>query len=182
MGKSPVERLAGTKTEANLYTALGGECQAYTKYKWYALKAHEEKLEPIARKFDSIAENEKEHAEIWFKLLGGIGTTSENLDAAMGGEHYEWSSMYDGFAKTAREEGFEDVAALFDLVASVEKNHEGMYRDAKTLLDGGKLYSQSGVSVWVCLNCGYIYEGSEPPSICPLCKHKGYFAPEKSNG
>lgn len=172
-----LEGIHGTQTEKNLYFALGGECQAYFKYGEYAKKAKAEGYEEIKQLFSEISENEKAHAEVWFRYLGGLGSTSQNLDAAAGGENYEWSSMYRGFAETARSEGFPALADIFDRVASVEQEHEKRYRSAKEELENGDLYRGSGADTkWICLNCGFIYTGSEPPMRCPLCAHpKGYF-------
>ena len=172
-----VEQLTGTETEKNLHTALSGESQAYLRYKWFERKAHEDGLIEIEQLFSETAANEKEHAEIWFKYLGGGASTERNLEAAASGEHFEWESMYADFEKTARAEGFDSIANLFARVASIEKQHEQNYRDAYNRLKNGQLlHSEQASTKWICLNCGYIVEGNEPPRICPTCSHpQGYF-------
>ena len=171
------EQLAGTKTEQNLHTALSGESQAYLRYKWFERKAREDGLIEISELFRDTAANEMEHAEIWFKYLGGSSSTERNLDAAAAGELFEWESMYAEFEKTAREEGFDSIANLFARVASIEKQHEENYRNAHTKLKNAQCFtSESPSTKWICINCGYIVEGKEPPQICPTCSHpQGYF-------
>ena len=171
------EQLAGTQTEKNLHTALSGESQAYLRYRWFESKAREDGMISISRLFGETAANEKEHAEIWFRYLGGTGSTERNLEAAAAGEQFEWESMYADFEKTARAEGFDAIANLFARVASVEKQHEKNYREALDKVKGAKLFiSDSEHTKWICLNCGYIVMGKEPPQICPTCAHpQGYF-------
>ena len=171
------DRLAGTETEKNLHTALSGEAQAYLRYKWFEKKAHKDGLIEVERLFSATAANEMEHAEIWFKYLGGISSTEQNLDTAAAGEQFEWESMYAEFERTARAEGFDTIADLFARIASVEKQHEANYREAHTRLRDGKMFhSESESTKWICLNCGYVVEGKEPPMVCPACSHpQGYF-------
>ena len=167
-----MNRLKGTKTEANLATAFAGESQAHTKYLYYASKAKKDGYVQIASLFEETAHNEREHAKIWFKLLhGGIPATTENLKDAAGGENYEWTDMYAGFAKEAREEGFEDIAALFEGVAAVEKHHEERYRKLLTNIEGGLVFSRDGEQIWQCANCGHICVGKQAPEVCPVCDH-----------
>ena len=175
------EKLKGTKTEVNLHTALSGESQAYLRYKWFEAKAKKDGYVEIADIFCETADNEKEHAEIWFNYLGGLGDTERNLDAAASGEHFEWESMYAQFAAEAREEGFEPLAKLFERVASIEKMHEARYAKYKNRLANGELFtSSSETTKWICLNCGYVVEAKEPPAVCPTCMHpKGYFKKEE---
>lgn len=175
--KTTTEQLAGTETEKNLHTALGGESQAFLKYLWYSEKAAADGYEAIAEQFREIAHNEKAHAEIWFRYLGGILPTAENLEAAAGGEHYEWSSMYADFAKTARAEGFADLAFHFERVAEIEKAHETRYRNTKGELENGTILGGAGPETrWICLNCGFVYTGETPPARCPTCSYpKSYF-------
>ncbi len=177
MGTFPIPGIAGTETEKNLHTALGGEAQATLKYTWYAKLAEKEGYSAAASIFRDTAKNENEHAEIWFKFLGGAGNVEQNLDAAAGGEHYEWSSMYDDFAKTADKEGFPEIAAKFRMTASVEKAHEARYRETLSTIRDGKMFGGGDAAThWVCLNCGFVYTGETPPVICPLCAHaQGYF-------
>ncbi len=171
------EKLKGTKTEQNLHTALSGESQAYLRYKWFEAKAKKDGYVDVANIFCETAQNEKEHAEIWFNYLGGLSDTERNLEAAAGGEHFEWESMYSQFAKEAREEGFESLALLFDRVASIEKFHESRYLCQQNKIKNGEMFKSSNSRTkWICLNCGYIVEGEEPPAVCPTCMHpKGYF-------
>ena len=175
------EKLKGTKTETNLHTALSGESQAYLRYKWFEAKAKKDGYVEIADIFCETADNEKEHAEIWFNYLGGLGDTERNLDAAANGEHFEWESMYAQFAREAREEGFEPLAKLFERVASIEKMHEARYAKYKNRLANGELFtSSSETTKWICINCGYVVEAKEPPAVCPTCMHpKGYFKKEE---
>ena len=169
--------LEGSKTEQNLHTALSGESQAYLRYKWFAKKAKDDGFQEIAGIFKETANNEREHAEIWFKLLGGWSSTERNLEAAASGEHFEWSSMYSDFEKTAREEGFDYIADLFKRIASVEKMHEERYKQYESEVKNGKSFtSDSADTKWICLNCGYVVTGKEPPKVCPACAHpQGYF-------
>ena len=167
-----MNRLKGTKTEANLATAFAGESQAHTKYLYYASKAKKDGYVQIASLFEETAHNEREHAKIWFKLLhGGIPATTENLKDAAGGENYEWTDMYAGFAKEAREEGFEDIAALFEGVAAVEKHHEERYRKLLANIEGGLVFSRDGEQIWQCATCVHICVGKQAPEVCPVCDH-----------
>ncbi len=177
------EALKGTKTEQNLHTALSGESQAYLRYKWFERKAKADGFVDVARLFEETASNEMEHAEIWFRYLGGYSATERNLDAAAGGEHFEWETMYAQFAAEARAEGFSVLGDLFDKVASIEKQHEQNYRRALGTLQNGTVFSADDASTkWICLNCGYIVSGKQPPAICPVCSHpQGYFAKQKQN-
>lgn len=169
-------KFAGTKTEKNLAAAFAGESQARNKYTYFAGVARKEGYQQIAAIFEETAANEKEHAAIWFKALGGIGTTEENLKAAASGENYEWTDMYEGFAKTAEEEGFTDLAHKFRLVAAIEKRHEERYRALLRNIEAQEVFKKSEVKVWECRNCGHIVVGTEAPEICPTCSHpKAYF-------
>lgn len=169
-------KYAGTQTEKNLMTAFAGESEARNKYTYFASKAKKEGYEQIAALFLKTAENEKEHAKLWFKELDGIGDTAENLRSAAEGENYEWTDMYDGFAKTADEEGFHELAQRFRLVAAIEKHHEERYRALIDNVETGKVFSRDGDAIWICRNCGHIVIGKEPPEICPVCAHpKAYF-------
>ena len=179
-----VNPLAGTKTEANLQTAFAGESQARNKYTYFASKAKKEGFVQIAAIFEETAKNEQEHAKIWFKLLHGgeIGTTAENLLAAAEGENYEWTDMYYEFAKVAREEGFEDIAKLFDGVAAIEKEHEERYRKLLANVKGDLVFSKDGDAVWQCSNCGHIVVGKKAPEVCPICAHpQAYFQVRAEN-
>lgn len=168
--------LKGTKTEENLQTAFAGESQARNKYTYFASKARKDGYEQIASIFEETAENEKEHAKLWFKLLhGGIGTTAENLKAAADGENYEWTDMYAGFAKTAKEEGFDAIAKLFEGVAAIEKTHEERYRKLLKNVDDGVVFSKDGDTIWQCRNCGHICVGKKAPDVCPVCGHPQSF-------
>ena len=174
------ERLKGTKTEQNLHTALSGESQAYLRYKWFEAKARKDGYVDVAKIFCETADNEKEHAEIWFNYLGGLKDTEHNLSVAAGGEHFEWESMYSQFAKEAREEGFEVLAQLFERVASIEKMHEARYLCQQNKIKNGEMFSSATTVKWICINCGYVVEGKEPPAVCPTCMHpKGYFKIQK---
>ncbi len=174
--------LKGSKTEQNLRTAFAGESQARNKYTYFASKAKKEGFVQIANIFTETADNEKEHAKIWFKLLGGIGTTAENLLAAAEGENYEWTDMYATFAKEAREEGFEDIAKLFEGVGAIEKEHEERYRKLLANVEGGLVFSKDGDMIWQCSNCGHIVVGKQAPEICPVCAHpQAYFQVKAEN-
>ena len=176
------EALKGTKTAQNLHTALSGESQAYLRYKWFEKKAKDDGYVSISQLFRDTAANEMEHAEIWFRYLGGWSGTERNLEAAASGENFEWSTMYADFEKTAREEGFDAIADLFSRVASIEKQHEDRYRKALGELKSGKTFqSDSESTKWICLNCGYVVVGKEPPKVCPTCSHpQGYLAVQKN--
>ncbi|MBP3710239.1 MAG: rubrerythrin family protein [Treponema sp.] len=168
--------LKGTKTEANLWTAFAGESQARNKYTFFASKARKDGYEQIAAIFEETAANEKEHAELWFKHLSGIGTTAENLKAAAEGENYEWTDMYAGFAKIAREEGFEAIAKQFEGVAAIEKTHEERYLKLLKNVEDGLVFSRDGDQIWQCRNCGHIVIGKKAPEACPVCLHpQSYF-------
>ena len=174
--------LKGSKTEQNLRTAFAGESQARNKYTYFASKAKKEGFVQIANIFTETADNEKEHAKIWFKLLGGIGTTAENLLAAAEGENYEWTDMYATFAKEAREEGFEDIAKLFEGVGAIEKEHEERYRKLLANVEGGLVFSKDGDMIWQCISCGHIVVGKQAPEICPVCAHpQAYFQVKAEN-
>ena len=174
--------LKGTETEKNLWTAFAGESQARNKYTYFASKAKKEGYEQIAAIFEETANNEKEHAKMWFKLLNGIGSTPENLKAAAEGENYEWTDMYDGFAKTARKEGFEAIAKLFEGVAAIEKHHEERYRKLLKNVEDKVVFSKDGDAIWQCRNCGHIVVGKEAPAVCPVCAHpQAYFEVAKEN-
>ena len=167
---------AGTQTEKNLEAAFAGESQARNKYTYFASKAKKEGFEQIAAIFQQTADNEKEHAKLWFKELNGIGDTAENLAAAADGENYEWTDMYEGFAKTAEEEGFHVLAAKFRLVAAIEKRHEERYRALLKNVETAEVFAKSEVKVWECRNCGHIVVGEKAPEMCPVCAHpKAYF-------
>lgn len=169
-------KYAGTKTERNLEEAFAGESQARNKYTYFAAKARQDGFEQIAQIFEITAANEKEHAEIWFKELGGIGDTSQNLKSAAEGENFEWTNMYENFAKTADEEGFTELAAKFRLVAEIEKHHEERYRALLNNVEMQEVFKKSSVKVWECRNCGHIVVGTEAPQACPVCgKPQSYF-------
>jgi len=168
--------LKGSKTEVNLHTAFAGESQARNKYTYFAGKARKDGYEQIAGIFEETAENEKEHAKLWFKLLhDGIGTTAENLKEAAEGEYYEWTDMYPGFAKTAKEEGFDAIARLFEGVAAIEKTHEERYRKLLKNVNDGVVFSKDGDTIWQCRNCGHIVVGKKAPDICSVCAHPQSF-------
>lgn len=169
--------LKGSKTEANLQTAFAGECQARTKYTYYASQAKKEGYEQIADIFMETAENEKEHAKLWFKQLhdGRIPKTIENLKDAAGGENYEYTTMYADFAATAKEEGFTEIAALFEAVGKIEKGHEERYLELLKNIEEGAVFKKDNVVMWKCRNCGYIHIGTEAPAVCPVCKHPQSF-------
>lgn len=171
-----MNKYAGTKTEKNLETAFSGESQARNKYTYFASVAKKEGYEQIASLFLKTADNEKEHAKLWFKELNGIGNTTENLVAAAAGENYEWTDMYAGFAKTAEEEGFPELAAKFRLVAAIEKHHEERYRALLKNIEMAEVFKKSTVKVWECRNCGHIVVGECAPEVCPTCNHpQSYF-------
>lgn len=170
--------LSGTKTEANLNAAFAGECQARVKYGYFASKAKKEGYEQIAAIFEETSDNEKEHAKIWYKLLndGSVKDTASNLKEAIKGENYEETEMYVKFAAEAREEGFEEIAQLFEKVGKIEANHEERYRRVLEKLEKGITFKSDGVAVWKCRNCGYIHIGNEAPKECPVCNHpQAYF-------
>ena len=176
--------LKGSKTEANLAAAFAGESQARNKYTYYASKAKKEGYEQIAAIFTETANNEKEHAKIWFKLLHGgeVPTTTQNLKDAAEGENYEWTDMYATMAKEAKEEGFDKIAFLFDAVAKIEKEHEARYLKLLSNVESGAVFSREGDSVWQCSNCGHIHVGAKAPELCPVCAHpKAYFELLKTN-
>lgn len=168
-------KYSGTQTEKNLMEAFAGESQARNKYTYFASKAKKEGYEQIAALFLKTAENEKEHAKLWFKELNGIGDTAENLAAAAEGENYEWTDMYSGFAKTAEEEGFTELAARFRLVAAIEKHHEERYRALLKNIETASVFEKSEVKVWECRNCGHIVVGTSAPQTCPACNHPQSF-------
>ena len=165
--------LKGSKTEANLQTAFAGESMARNKYTYFASKAKKDGYVQISKIFEETAANEKEHAKLWYKLLNGgaVGSTIENLKEAAEGENYEWTDMYDQFAKEAREEGFDDIAALFEGVAAIEKEHEERYRKLLANIEGDLVFSRDGDVVWQCSNCGHICVGKKAPEECPVCAH-----------
>ena len=170
--------LKGTKTEANLMAAFAGESQARNKYTYYASKAKKDGCEQIAELFTETANNEKEHAKIWFKLLhdGNVPDTVANLKDAAEGENYEWTDMYKSFAEDAKAEGFDHIAYLFEQVAAIEKEHEERYRKLLANIEEGIVFSRDGDMVWICRNCGHIHVGKEAPEVCPVCAHpKAYF-------
>ncbi|MBR3751039.1 MAG: rubrerythrin family protein [Clostridia bacterium] len=176
--------LKGSRTEANLMAAFAGESQARNKYTYYASKARKDGYQQIADIFEETANNEKEHAKIWFKLLhdGNISDTVTNLADAAAGEHYEWTDMYAGFAKEAREEGFDHIAFLFEQVAKIEKEHEERYKKLLANIEQGIVFSRDGDTVWVCANCGHIVIGKDAPQVCPVCAHpQSYFQIKATN-
>lgn len=175
--------LKGSKTETNLLAAFAGESEARNKYTYFASKAKKDGYVQIAKIFEETANNEKEHAKIWFKLLnGGIGSTEENLKAAAAGENYEWTDMYATFAKEAREEGFDDIARLFEQVAEIEKEHEARYLKLLANVENGIVFSKDGDTVWQCSNCGHVVIGKKAPEICPVCAHpQAYFEVKAEN-
>lgn len=176
--------LKGTKTEANLQAAFAGESQARNKYTYFASKAKKDGYVQIAAIFEETANNEKEHAKLWYKLLNGgnIGSTVENLKEAAGGENYEWTDMYDNFAKEAREEGFEEIAKLFEGVAAIEKEHEERYRKLLENVEKELVFSKDGDVIWQCTNCGHICVGKKAPEVCPVCAHpQAYFQVKPEN-
>ena len=178
-----MKELKGSKTEANLLAAFAGESQARNKYTYYASKAKKDGYEQIAELFTETANNEKEHAKIWFKLLhGGIGSTPDNLKDAAAGENYEWTDMYAGFAKEAREEGFTGIAALFEAVAKIEKEHQERYLKLAQNIEDGTVFERPDIVIWKCANCGHIHVGTSAPEVCPVCAHpKAYFQLKAEN-
>ena len=175
-------KYAGTQTEKNLWEAFAGESQARNKYTYFASKAKKEGYEQIAALFLKTADNEKEHAKLWFKELEGIGNTADNLLAAAEGENYEWTDMYEGFARTAEEEGFTELAAKFRLVAAIEKHHEERYRALLHNVEAQEVFAKSEVKVWECRNCGHIIVGTKAPELCPTCAHpQAYFEVHEAN-
>ena len=175
-------KYSGTQTEKNLEAAFAGESQARNKYTYFASKAKKEGFEQIAALFLETADNEKEHAKLWFKELNGIGDTAENLAAAAEGENYEWTDMYAGFAKTAEEEGFPELAEKFRGVAAIEKRHEERYRALLHNVETAEVFKRSEVKVWECRNCGHICIGKEAPEVCPVCAHpQSYFQVKAEN-
>ena len=177
-----MKQLKGSKTEKNLQTAFAGESQARNKYTYFASAAKKEGYEQISQIFTETAENEKEHAKLWFKELGGIGTTVENLLAAAAGEYEEWTEMYKEFAKVAKAEGFDDIAAKLEGVAAIEKHHEERYKTLAKNLQDNKVFAREMNCVWICRNCGHIHTGKNVPEACPVCAHpKAYFELEGKN-
>ncbi|MBQ9910569.1 MAG: rubrerythrin family protein [Lachnospiraceae bacterium] len=177
-----MNKYAGTKTEKNLLEAFAGESQARNKYTYFASRAKKEGYEQISEIFTKTAANEKEHAELWFKELNGIGNTAENLAAAADGENYEWTDMYENFAKTADEEGFHELAEKFRLVGAIEKTHEERYRALLKNVETKQVFEKSEVKVWECRNCGHIIVGTKAPELCPVCAHpQSYFELRSEN-
>ena len=174
--------LKGSKTEKNLMTAFAGESQARNKYTYFASVAKKEGYEQIAAIFEETANNEKEHAKMWFKALGELKDTARNLEAAADGENYEWTDMYEGFAQTAEKEGFTELAQKFRLVAAIEKHHEERYRALLNNVETASVFEKSEVKVWECRNCGHIVVGTKAPEVCPVCNHpQAYFEVRKEN-
>lgn len=168
--------LKGTKTEKNLLDAFAGESMARNKYTYFASKAKKEGYEQIAAIFQETANNEKEHAKMWFKLVSGIGTTEENLLHAAEGENYEWTDMYETFAKEAKEEGFDKIAEMFAGVGAIEKHHEERYKKLAENVKENKVFKKTEKQVWICRNCGHLHDGEEAPKVCPVCAHpQSYF-------
>ena len=175
-------KYSGTQTEKNLEAAFAGESQARNKYTYFASRAKKEGFEQIAALFLETAENEKEHAKLWFKELNGINDTAQNLADAAAGENYEWTDMYEGFAKTAEEEGFTELAIKFRMVAAIEKRHEERYRALLKNVETAEVFKRSEVKVWECRNCGHIVVGTKAPEICPTCNHpQSYFEVHAEN-
>ena len=175
--------LKGTQTEKNLLAAFAGESQAYTKYTFYASKAKKDGYVQIGKLFEETANNEKEHAKIWFKLLNsGMPETTQNLSDAAAGENYEWTDMYQEFARQAKEEGFTQIAALFEAVGAIEKTHEERYRKLLANIEGACVFSKDGDVIWECANCGHIVIGKKAPEVCPVCQHpQSYFMVKAEN-
>lgn len=177
-----MNKYAGTQSEKNLMTAFAGESEARNKYTFFASVAKKQGFEQIAALFLKTADNEKEHAKLWFKELNGIGDTADNLKAAAAGENYEWTDMYDSFAKTAEEEGFLELAARFRLVGAIEKHHEERYRALLHNIETAEVFAKSEVKVWECRNCGHIVVGTQAPEVCPTCNHpQSYFEVHAEN-
>ena len=177
-----MNKYAGTQSEKNLMTAFAGESEARNKYTFFASVAKKQGFEQIAALFLKTADNEKEHAKLWFKELNGIGDTADNLKAAAAGENYEWTDMYDSFAKTAEEEGFPELAARFRLVGAIEKHHEERYRALLHNIKMAEVFAKSEVKVWECRNCGHIVVGTQAPEVCPTCNHpRSYFEVHAEN-
>ena len=177
-----MSKYAGTQTEKNLQEAFAGESQARNKYTYFASVAKKEGYEQMSEIFMKTAENEKEHAKMWFKELGGIGNTAENLKEAADGENYEWTDMYAGFADTADAEGFPELAAKFRLVAAIEKSHEERYRALLNNIELAEVFAKSEVQIWECRNCGHMVVGTNAPKLCPTCAHpQSYFEIRKEN-
>lgn len=177
-----MNKYAGTQSEKNLMTAFAGESEARNKYTFFASVAQKQGFEQIAALFLKTADNEKEHAKLWFKELNGIGDTADNLKAAAAGENYEWTDMYDSFAKTAEEEGFPELAARFRLVGAIEKHHEERYRALLHNIEMAEVFVKSEVKVWECRNCGHIVVGTQAPEVCPTCNHpQSYFEVHAEN-
>lgn len=177
-----MNKYAGTQSEKNLMTAFAGESEARNKYTFFASVAKKQGFEQIAALFLKTADNEKEHAKLWFKELNGIGDTADNLKAAAAGENYEWTDMYDSFAKTAEEEGFPELAARFRLVGAIEKHHEERYRALLHNIEMAEVFAKSKVKVWECRNCGHIVVGTQAPEVCPTCNHpQSYFEVHAEN-
>jgi rubrerythrin len=175
-------KYTGTQTEKNLLAAFAGESQARNKYTYFASRAKKDGFEQIAALFLKTADNEKEHAKLWLKELEGIGSTAENLRAAADGENYEWTDMYEGFARTAEDEGFPELAAKFRGVAAIEKHHEERYRALLRNVETAEVFKKSSVKIWECRNCGHIVVGTEAPEICPVCAHpQSYFEVNAEN-
>ena len=174
--------LKGSRTEKNLMAAFAGESQARNKYSYFASVARKEGYEQIAAIFEETANNEKEHAKLWFKALGGIGNTAENLVAAANGENEEWTEMYPEFARVAREEGFIALALQFEAVAKIEKEHEERYRKLLENVETAQVFAKAGITVWVCRNCGHLHIGEAAPIVCPVCVHpQAYFEVTATN-
>ena len=175
-------KYAGTQTEKNLMAAFSGESEARNKYTYFASKAKKDGFEQIAALFQKTADNEKEHAKLWFKELEGIGSTAENLANAAAGENYEWTDMYAGFAETAEKEGFPELARKFRLVAAIEKSHEERYRALLKNVETAQVFEKSEVKVWECRNCGHLVVGTKAPELCPTCAHpQSYFEVQEKN-
>ncbi|PWM72801.1 MAG: rubrerythrin family protein [Bacillota bacterium] len=175
--------LRGSRTEANLWVAFSGESQARNKYTYYASKAKKEGYEQIAKIFEDTANNEKEHAKLWYKLIkNGIGSTADNLEDAATGEHYEWAEMYDGFADVAEEEGFTEIARTFRGVAAIEKAHEERFNKLLANIKEGIVFARKADTVWECANCGHLHIGKNAPQVCPVCAHpQAYFKIKETN-
>lgn len=176
--------LKGSRTEANLYAAFAGESQARNKYYYYAEKAKQDGYEQISAIFKETADNEEQHAKIWFKLINGgnISDTKANLQDGIKGENYEWTEMYEEFAKVAKEEGFNEIAFLFQSVAKIEKEHEERYQKLLDNINDGSVFKKDEEAIWICRNCGHIHTGKQPPAVCPTCAHpQSYFEIRKCN-